>query len=82
VRCGEIMYPQDVVNGNSIFIFTELSAHPNCSVLGKQETSTCAGQFPFLWGWYLTTISYSEWSHLVYLSILLDTALIHFHSCE
>jgi hypothetical protein len=42
------MYPQGVVNGNSIFIFAELSAHPNCGVLGKRETSTCGVQFPFL----------------------------------
>jgi hypothetical protein len=30
----------------------------------------------------LTTTSHSEWPHPVYLSILLDTVLIHFHCWE
>jgi hypothetical protein len=64
------------------FIFAELSAHPNCSVLGQWETSTCGRLFPFLWGWWSDHHLYSVWPHPVYLSILLDTVLIHFHCWE
>jgi hypothetical protein len=49
---GEIRHSEDVVNEDPIFIFRELGAHLNHSVLGKWEPTTCGGQFLFLWGWW------------------------------
>jgi hypothetical protein len=77
VKWGEIKHSEDVVNQDTIFIFRDLGAHVNHSVLGKWEPATCGGQFTFLCGWWcdihMIGKAWLQSGYILYLSILLDT---------